>query len=159
MKNDERFYDKRLSSLFTFRTFFGCWQNTFQTPSFNANFLLFLYIFTSSSFLLENDYERCTHSTYKFTIDLFKYRLFQKLSKDFGFHRNQCKMQIMYGNAHDNRCICFQNRFHLFIVHASFFHFSSCLFAKIVFFAVQITKGKFKFGTLKIWSYVILYPP
>ena len=58
MRKDESLYDNFLSSLFTFRTSFGCWQNTFQTPSFNANFLLFLYILTPSSFLLENDYDR-----------------------------------------------------------------------------------------------------
>ena len=58
MKKDESLYDKLLSSLFTFRTFLDCWQNTFQTPSFNANILLFLYILTPSSFLLENYYER-----------------------------------------------------------------------------------------------------
>ena len=43
-----------------------------------------------------------THSVYKLTTELFKYRTFKKLSKDFGFHRNQCKMQIMYGNGHDS---------------------------------------------------------
>ena len=40
-----------------------------------------------------------TQSSYKFTPDLFKYFLFQKLSKTFGFRRNQCKMQIMCRNA------------------------------------------------------------
>ena len=58
MNKDESLYDKLLLSLFTFRTFLGWWQNTFQTSSFNANFLLFLYILTPSRFLLENDYER-----------------------------------------------------------------------------------------------------
>ena len=43
-----------------------------------------------------------TQSSVKFTPELFKYCLFQKLSKNFGFHRKQCKMQIMYGNAHDS---------------------------------------------------------
>ena len=87
MKKDESLYDKLLSSLFTFRTFFGCWQNTFQIPIFNANFLLFLYILMPSSFLPENNYEL-------WRLLQHKYRLFQKLWKDFGFHRNQCKMQI-----------------------------------------------------------------
>ena len=66
-------------------------------------------------------------------------------------------MQVMYGNAHDNWCIIFQNRFHLFIVHASFFHFASCLFAKIAFCAVQITKGKLKFRkieNIQLWHFV-----
>ena len=34
-------------------------------------------------------------------------------------------------------CIIFQNRFHLFIVYASFFHFALCLFAEIDFCAVH----------------------
>ena len=42
MKKDESLYDKHLTSLFKFSTFFGCWQNAFQTPRFNANFLFFL---------------------------------------------------------------------------------------------------------------------
>ena len=53
----------------------------------------------------------------------------------------------MYGNVHDSWCIMCQNQFHFFIVHASFFHFVSCLFAKIAFSAVQITKGILKFRT------------
>ena len=51
----------------------------------------------------------------------------------------------------------FQNRFHVFIVHASFFHFTSCLFAEIAFFAVQITKGKLKFRkteNMQLWYFV-----
>ena len=36
-------------------------------------------------------------SGYNVTTELFKYGLFWKLSKNFGFHRNQCKMQILYG--------------------------------------------------------------
>ena len=49
-------------------------------------------------------------------------------------------MQIMYGNAHDSWCIIFQNLFICSSLHASFFDFASCLFAKIVSSAVQITK-------------------
>ena len=88
---------------------------------------------------------------------MFKYRIFQKLSKDFGFHRNHCKIQIMYGNAHDSCCIIFQNRFHLAVVHASIFYSASCLFAKIAFCAVQITKGKLKFRkieNMQLWHFV-----
>ena len=98
-----------------------------------------------------------THSNYTLTTKLFKYRIFQKLSKDFGFHRNQCKMQIMYGSAHGCCCINFQNRFHLFIVHTSFFHFASCLYAEITFSAVQITTGKLKFRkieNMQLWHFV-----
>ena len=38
-------------------------------------------------------------SGHSITAELFIYDLFWKLSKNFGFHRNQCKMQIVYGNA------------------------------------------------------------
>ena len=51
----------------------------------------------------------------------------------------------------------FQNRFHLFIVHASFFHSASCLFADIAFLAVQTTKGKLKFRkieNMQLWHLV-----
>ena len=55
IKKDESQYDKLFfsiydKSLFTFRTFLGCWQNTFQTTSFKTNSLLFLYVLTPSSF-------------------------------------------------------------------------------------------------------------
>ena len=46
---------------------------------------------------------------------------------------------------------------HLFIVDAFFFHFASCLFAKIAFSAVQITKGKLKFSkieNMQLWHFV-----
>ena len=39
----------------------------------------------------------------------------------------------MHGNAHDSWCIIFQTRFHLFIVHASFFHFENRKYAAMVF--------------------------
>ena len=67
------------------------------------------------------------------------------------------RFQFPMQNAHDNGCILFQNRFHLFIVQASFFHFASCLFAEIAFFAVQITKGKLKFRkieNMQLWHFV-----
>ena len=66
-------------------------------------------------------------------------------------------MQLMYGNAYNSWWIIFQNQFHLFIMHASFFHFESCLFAKIAFSAVQITKGKLKFRkieNMQLWHFV-----
>ena len=36
-------------------------------------------------------------SDHNVTAELFKYGLFGELSKNKGFHRNQCKMQIGYG--------------------------------------------------------------
>ena len=39
-------------------------------------------------------------SDHKFKIDLFKYGLFLKSSiMNFGFHRIQCNMHIIYGNV------------------------------------------------------------
>ena len=37
------------------------------------------------------------HSYHKITAEVFEFRLFMKLSKNIGFHRNKCKMQIVYG--------------------------------------------------------------
>ena len=84
-------------------------------------------------------------------------RRFQKLSKNFGFHRNQYKVQIIYGNAYDSLFTVLQNRFQVFIGHASFFHFALCLFAKIVFCAVQNTNGKLTFRkivNIQLWHFV-----
>ena len=33
------------------------------------------------------------------TAELFQYDIFRKLSKNFGFHRNQCKTQTIHGYA------------------------------------------------------------
>ena len=55
----------------------------------------------------------------------------------------------MYCHAPDSWCTVFQNRFDLFIGHASFFHFALCLFAKIAFCAVQNTKGKLIFRKIE----------
>ena len=38
-------------------------------------------------------------SGHNVTVEIFKYGLFLKLLKNFGFHRNQCKLNIIYGNA------------------------------------------------------------
>ena len=56
--------------------------------------------------------------------------------------------------------LVFQNRFQLFIGHASFFHFAlSCLFAKIALCAVQYTKCKLihvfrKIENIQLWHFV-----
>ena len=91
MKKYESLYDKLLSSSFIFGTFFGCWQNTFQTPRFNANFLLFLYILTPSNFLLKsimNIENFCsTHSNYKLTKNypnIAYFRNYQRISVSIG---------------------------------------------------------------------------
>ena len=66
-------------------------------------------------------------------------------------------MQIMYRNAYDRGCIVFQNRFQLFIGNTSFFHLALVLFPKIVFCAVQNTKGKLLFRiieNMQLWRFV-----
>ena len=77
---------------------FGCWWNTFQI-SFRIIFLLLVNILKFVSFVLENEYGRFRLLRHT---ESLKYCLFQKLSKNFSSHRNQCKMQIMYDNAHDS---------------------------------------------------------
>ena len=89
-------------------------------------------------------------SGHNITAELFKYGLFWKLSKNFGFHRNQCKMPIIYGNATREWCTLFQNQTHLFTGHAQFFHLMLVLLAKIVFYRVQKQKGKHVFGKIEI---------
>ena len=98
-----------------------------------------------------------TYSNYKLTTELFKYHLFQKLSKDFGFHSNQCKMQIMYGNAHDSWCIIFKPDFISSSCMLPSFILRRVCLPKITFFAVQITKDKLKFRkieNMQLWHFV-----
>ena len=38
-----------------------------------------------------------TQYDHSITIELFRCVLFWKLSKNFGFHRNQCKKEVIYG--------------------------------------------------------------
>ena len=84
------------------------------------------------------------------TVELFKYGLFWKSSKIFGFHRNQCKMQLIYGNATQGCYILFQNQNHLFTGNAHFFHFMLNLLSKFVFYRVQKQKGKHVFRKMEI---------
>ena len=103
MKKAENLYDKRLSLSFNFQAYSRCSWNTVFMPVF----LLFLYSLQVGNCLLAIEYSRFsdlynTQSTYKFMSELFKYCLFQRLSKNLGFHRKQRKMQIMYGNADDS---------------------------------------------------------
>ena len=79
---------------------------------------------------------------HKIKAEVFEFRLFWKLSKNIGFHRNKCKMQIVFGYVNQSCNTLFHNQSHLFIRYAQFFHFMLLLFSKIVFYGVQKLKGK-----------------
>ena len=49
-------------------------------------------------------------SGHNVTAELFKYGLFWKLVQNFDFHRHQCKMYIIYGNATHRWYTLFQNQ-------------------------------------------------
>ena len=89
-------------------------------------------------------------SGHKVTAELFKYRLFWKLLKNFGFHRNQCKMNIIYGNGTRGLHTLFQIQKHLLTGYAWFFHFMLYLPSKIVLYRVQKRKGKHVFRKIEI---------
>ena len=98
-------------------------------------FLLYLCIFRLLSFCQKlnmtfQDFHNLK-SGHIVTTELFKYGLFWKLSKNFGFHRNQCKMQILYGNATYTDTLFFKNQIHLFTGYTQFFHFMLFLLSKL----------------------------
>ena len=76
------------------------------------------------------------------TAELIKYGLFWKLSKNYGFHRNQCKMQIIYGIATQGLSTLFQIQNHLFTVYATFFIL--CRFCFPILSSIVCTKQKGK---------------
>ena len=97
MKKDERLYDK----------IFFAGGILFRLQVFMPFSFLFLFILKFGSFCYGTLYDISwlkydTQSSYEFTPELFKYSQLLKLSKKFCFHRNQCKIQIMYGNANDS---------------------------------------------------------
>ena len=67
------------------------------------HFLLCLYIL--QVVMIKPDFEMTIqdfqniHSYHKITAEVFEFRLFWKLSKNIGFHRNTCKKQIVYGDV------------------------------------------------------------
>ena len=76
----------------------------FTDGSFSCYISFFVYIFCrllSFSQKLNMTFQdfHNIQSGHNVTVELFKYGLFWKLLKNFGFHRNQCKMQIVYGYA------------------------------------------------------------
>ena len=64
-------------------------------PSLSIIFFRFLS-FSQKLNMTFQDFDNL-NSGHNVTTELFKYGLFWKLSKNFGYHRNQCKMQILYG--------------------------------------------------------------
>ena len=118
------------------------------------HFLLYLSIFRLLSFIQKlnmtfQDFHNLK-SGHNATTELFKYGLFWKLSKNFGFHRNQCKMQILYGYATHTDTLFFQNQIHLFTGYTQFFHFMLFLLSKITVNGVQKPKGKHGFRKIEI---------
>ena len=98
-----------------------------------------------------------TQSDHSVTQELFLCGLFWKLSKNFGFHRNQCKKEVIYGSAAPGCCILFRNKIHLFTEYAQFFHFMLLSLSKIVSYGVQKLKGKHAFRKIEIihvWQFV-----
>ena len=77
------------------------------------------------------DYQN-TQSGHNTTAELFKCGLLGKVSKIFGFHRNHCKMLIIYGNLTRGCYTHFQNQIYQFAGYAKFFHFMVFLLSKIV---------------------------
>ena len=84
------------------------------------------------------------------TAELFKYGLFWILPKSFGFHRNECKTQIIYGNVTQGWYTLFQNLIHLFMGCSQFFHLMLFLFSIIVYYGVQKLKDKHFFRKILI---------
>ena len=76
---------------------------------------------------------RNTQSGHNSAAEIYKCGLLWKLSKIFGFHRNQCKMQIIKSIVTWGWCLLFQNQMHQFTGYAQFFHFMLFLLSKIVF--------------------------
>ena len=91
-----------------------------------------------------------TQSDHSVTQELFLCGLFWKLSKNFGFHRNQCKKEVIYGSAAPGLCTLFRNQVHLFTEYAQFFHFMLLSLSKIVSNGVQKLKGKHAFRKIEI---------
>ena len=104
-------------------------------------------------------FQKCT-SSHKFTPESFKVLQFQKLFKNFCFHRNQCKIKIMNDDAYDSRCLFSKNNFQLFIGNS---FLSSSIFRcvrlpKLPFSMRRLLRANLHIENLKICSYRILYP-
>ena len=91
------------------------------------------------------------HSYHKIT-EVFEFRLFWKVSKNIGFHRNKCKMQIVDG--YQVMLLKTDTLFFKTNVIYSLDMLSSFIFmvllSEIVFYGVQKLKGKRVFRKIKI---------
>ena len=123
-------------------------------------FLLFVYILKFVSFLLENEYGRfrlLRHTVWaEIHTRIFYLRSYQK---NFGFHRNQCKRQIMYGKAHDSWCTVFKTDFNCSSGMLPSFILRYAYLPKLTSVLCRIPKANLYLRKLKIFSYGILYPP
>ena len=77
-----------------------------------------------------------TQSDHSVTKGLFKYGLYWKLSKNYGFHRSLCKMQVIYGNMTPLYYTLFQNQIHVITGNAQFLHFMVFSLSKIVIYGM-----------------------
>ena len=118
---------------------------------FQSPFSLFVYIFKRLLDLdqksAEYEFSRVSlHSVCQSaTVELFSIGLIWKFSKSFCFHRNRCKMQIIYGNV-VRSFYTFFNQIHLFILAYSFVSFHVFL-SKIDVCDVQKRMSKHIFRT------------
>ena len=93
------------------------------------------------------------HYYHKFTAEVFEFRLFLKLSKNIGFHRNysaKCRSYTVMLLKADTLFSIFQNQSHLFIRYDQLLHFMLFLLSKMVFYGVQKLKGKRLFRKIEI---------
>ena len=89
------------------------------------------------------------------TAELFRNGLFGKLSKNFGFHGNRCKMQIIYGKAIQGCYTLFQKQNHLLTGYAHFFHFMLFFLSKIVFYVCRNKRAIMY--SVKLWNSRVAY--
>ena len=99
-----------------------------------------------------------TQSDYSVTQELFLCGLFWKLFKNFGFHRNQCKKEVILRYCGSGLMHSFSKPSSFFFTeYAQFFHFMLFSLSKIVSHGVQTLKGKHAFRKIEIvhlWQFV-----
>ena len=85
----------------------GSFHPTF--PSLCIHFVRLLDFSQKSNTTLQDyPYTQPHHSV---TQELFLCGLFWKLSEHFGFHRNQCKKELIYGSAAPGNALFFETKF------------------------------------------------
>ena len=127
----------------------------FTDGKFSCHISFFVYTFcrlldfSQKSNMTFEDFQN-TQSDHSVTKELFQYGLFLKLSKNFGFHRGRCKMQVFYGNMTPVCYTLFQTQNHLFTGNAQYLHFIVFSLSKIVFYGVKKLNGNHVFRKIEI---------